>query len=205
MNQFDYARWSIILGVASLVISFGVGIVVFWYTRETQKLRKAAQHQLELSREQIRATITPFLDLRPGEVRQGQDVPHTQVAEVRPRMPVDLINVTDRLAYDVAVVLQSPVGLYCGYVDYVEAHAGRSEDVFTVGLDALRDEEAFTHLAEHYGPECLRDLREREDMFGAVIFRDLRGNVCIIERSLAFTDGGQQFQEGRGLAKLRWF
>src|ERR1019366_1128487 len=53
MSQESYNLWSIILGAAGLTVSFAVGVVVFWYTRVTEGLRRESQQQTALLQDQV--------------------------------------------------------------------------------------------------------------------------------------------------------
>src|SRR5258708_25393382 len=53
MSQEAYNLWSLILGGVGSIISLAVGIVVFWYTRETQRLRRQSELQTSVLRDQL--------------------------------------------------------------------------------------------------------------------------------------------------------
>ena len=68
MSQETYNYWSLIPSLAGSIISLGVGIVVFCYTKETQQLCRLSAEQLAISRrqgeqfaEQIAASTRPFV------------------------------------------------------------------------------------------------------------------------------------------------
>src|SRR5436309_9717703 len=50
------------LSLAQTLVLLGTGIVIYWYTRETQRLRKVSSSQAELLRQQVE-TMRATLDL----------------------------------------------------------------------------------------------------------------------------------------------
>ena len=78
VNQAAFNVWSLCISGLSALISLGVGIIVYWYTRETQRLRKATEAQVEQlkrpfeEQERRRPVLTARVTLRTSPVVVNQ-------------------------------------------------------------------------------------------------------------------------------------
>jgi|ERR1035437_111695 hypothetical protein len=197
MSQESYNLWSIILGAAGLTVSFAVGVVVFWYTRVTEGLRResqqqtallqdqvaVSQRQADLFAEQVLSAIRPFVaceieTFAPG----GSAFPlGSPMRAVTAWYRGSLWNPSDRVAHDLRVLVhEHSTGYYWSEEPPVLRKAGESTDWSASGP---RDEErALRCPDEVYGAERMRFHRKvleqhRDHDYVAVFFRDVNGNI----------------------------
>jgi hypothetical protein len=127
MDQTTFNRLSVIAQYASVAVSIGVGLVVWWYTRVTQGIRLQGQRQLELLQAQlhqgerqletlqmqVQLGLAPYLIARvTAYSRGGQTVSGTQTADSRASKTCNVWNPTNRPAHQVCALVYTGGGNY---------------------------------------------------------------------------------------------
>lgn len=113
VEQHAYNLWSIFLQARSVLVSGVVGFIVLCYTRETKRLREAADDQVKLLREQRRAASTPFII--PGFERWspgGTEFTAAPIRAVRGSLSLSLTNATLSPAIDVHAIFRKDNAQY---------------------------------------------------------------------------------------------
>jgi hypothetical protein len=197
MSAEIYNLWSLIVNIFGAVIALGVAMVIFWYTRETQRLRKeserqtvlmqaqlrVSQNQSALFAEQVLSAIRPFVlceisDSVPG----GTSLPlRHPLRAIKTEYRGNVWNPTDRVAHDLRVLIhERSTGYY--WSDEPPVLKKEGESTAWTASGAL-DEDRALRLAEAvYGPERMgvqrAVLQQYSDQdYVAVFFRDINGNV----------------------------
>jgi hypothetical protein len=197
MAQDQYNLLSLILGGIGAVISLAVGIVVFWYTRETQRLRMqseqqtsvlrdqlgVSQRQADLFAEQVRSVVQPFVmcEIASLDVGGGNFQPGHPMRAVRSVYRGILWNPTDRVAHNLRVLIRDPCfGYFWSYEPPVLRKIGESEEWFASG--PVDGEQALHLLEKVYGDQRIRwymkalEQNKNQD-YVAVFFCDVNGTV----------------------------
>jgi hypothetical protein len=205
MSQLDYNHGSIVLGGLSVVISFFVGGIVAWYTWETHRLRKATDEQVRLLTDQIHALVAPFLTLIHERYMPAQIDQVTKRVLIRECYECDIVNQTDRLAYHVSVIIRNKTAIYSGHVEFVGPHAGTRQDAPLVGVIAKQNSEAFSEVRRAYGDACAQSLEQVRGAFAAIVFRDMRGDVGLLERPVDLLEADPTLLYRIGPPVQKWF
>jgi hypothetical protein len=203
MNQETYNFWGIILQIAGVVVSAGVGGIVWWYTVETRKLRiesekqvglfaqelKIGERQVGLFTQQLKMSIKPYLigsiqEYYPG----GTRVQNTAVASVKAGYVCPVANHTDRTAHQVFLLLRNQAtGFFFG--DFVADVVSRSPLNFRAEGPCIMDD-AEQQVRNVYGigaDALLQRLRLETQDYLAVFFRDIDGDLYVAVRSARLT------------------
>lgn len=199
MSQGLFNLWSIIIGVVGLLISLGVGIVVFWYTRVTEGLRRESQRQTallqdqlgvsrrqaDLFAEQVLSAIRPFVaceieSFAPGGSTFPRESP---MRAVTAWYRGSLWNPSDRVAHDLRVLVhEHSTGYYWSEEPPILRKAGEPSAWSASGP---RDEVSALRCPDDvYGAERTRFHRKvleqhRDHDYVAVFFRDVNGNIYV--------------------------
>jgi hypothetical protein len=197
VSQETYNLWSLIIGGVGSVISLAVGIVVFCYTRETQRLRKqseqqtsvlrnqlcVSQRQADLFAEQVLSGVRPFVmcEIRSFEPGGSNFPPSHPIAAVKAKYRGNLWNPTDRVAHDLRVLVHDrSVGYFWSDEPPVLRKVGESADWLASG--PIEKEEALRLPKTVYGKQRIQaqvkvlEQSENQD-YVVVFFRDVNGTA----------------------------
>jgi len=197
MHQETYNLWSLIVNIFGFVISLGVGIVIFWYTQETQRLRKesecqtvlmqaqlgVSQKQSALFAEQVLSAIRPFVLCEIlNFVLGGVDFPPGHpIRAVKAEYRGNVWNPADRVAHDLRVLVhEHSTGYYWSDEPPILKRVGESTAWTAAG--ALDEDRALSIAESVYEAERMRFQRtvleqHRDQDYVAVFFHDINGNV----------------------------
>jgi hypothetical protein len=124
------------------VVSVGVAVVIAWYTKETQLIRKQGQSQLGILQAQLQLGLAPYLIARVIEYAQGgQHVPHTALKNIRASHRCQICNPTDRPAHHVNALVYTANGNYF-WSDQGFDSLGRTDGQDLVALGPLTRDDA---------------------------------------------------------------
>lgn len=209
MKSETFNIWSIALQSVGTLVSIGVGIVVWWYTKETQKIRQQGQKQIELLTEQVRQGQTQTMVAR-EQVQHGSQQLRIQSQESRQsRIPyvsafavsrtadksrylVKVSNPTEKVAHSLNVLLRTAVGYYWSDngIDFLVS----ARDGHELGVFGPKDWTSIVGKTQaEYGAQFNCYIKDMESVSGnilAVFFRDIEHVLYMSIRQVELDENG---------------
>jgi len=214
MDQTTFNRLSVIAQYASVAVSIGVGLVVWWYTRVTQGIRLQGQRQLELLQAQlhqgerqletlqmqVQLGLAPYLIARvTAYSRGGQTVSGTQTADSRASKTCNVWNPTNRPAHQVCALVYTGGGNYfwseeeCDVLVDSDVADGAGQGLTARQLPTQDDVlHAIQRQYRQDGDRYTDLVRNTAHGFLAVFFRDVNGNLYVAIRQVDFAGHGEE-------------
>jgi hypothetical protein len=187
VSQETYNLASFIAQCASVFIAVAVGVVVYWYTKETQQLREAAAAQLDLMREQLALSVKPYVFATIRNFTPQR--PDGTVADPRAAYSCRVWNATDRPANNVNILIYNRARGYF-WTDHEGADLlsrmdplGDGKDVIARG--AMAKDVGLRSVIDEYGSEAqpyLNRLDREIGDYSALFFRDVNGHLYVAVR-----------------------
>jgi hypothetical protein len=195
MSQDSFNLWSISVQVVGLLVSVIVGATVYWYAKETKRLRIATDKQVTLLHTQQQVASAPFVI--PSFLQWdggGSLFTHAPIKAVKPRLIVGLVNAADSPAIDVHVVLRKSDCYYCSVTIQDVLKAGQSAPTEPIEmLGPLRPEDLRKVIEQDFGvvPDQLFGalMTDNADTVFA-LFRNLKAELFLVGRNLTMKADG---------------
>jgi hypothetical protein len=179
MTNETYNVWNIGLQIASALISAIVGWIIYWYARETKRLREATDAQVRLLTLQSARSVMPFA--QPGFKSYDID-PATRAF----CLTVEIQNPASASAFYVGIVVFNGSHWQIAAITITWIAAGASIDHSSPYRNAATALELRSILAEDYPalPEGLILCLFSEVSYVATISLDIHGRPYLVKRRI---------------------